>query len=247
MIAPLVHDAFAAIGSLEQAGNRVGLLQAFLAWTARFGLDRVLVTSQGTVSTPDGTARVNIIATNWPRPSVVRYEVERRWVIDPALRLVAEARRPITMGEVVSATKDQAEASVVEEYAAAGCTRGVVVPITQAGRVTGTVGAFGQGARDADHEAQVAVALTAPVMLRRSLALATDTAAERGRGQQKPTNRELECLALSASGKSSAEIAQLLELSEHTVNTHLRSAIDKLKAGSRVQAVAEAMRRGWIA
>jgi DNA-binding CsgD family transcriptional regulator len=88
--------------------------------------------------------------------------------------------------------------------------------------------------------------LTAPVLARRAVALAPDHGSDRSRQPAKPSTRELECLSLSSAGKSSAEIAHLLELSEHTVNTHLRSAIDKLRAASRVQAVAEAMRRGWI-
>lgn len=58
--------------------------------------------------------------------------------------------------------------------------------------------------------------------------------------------RELQCLHWSAEGKSSVEIARILVLSPHTVNTHLRSAMQKLNVTNRTHAVAEACRNGLI-
>ncbi|MGV1760515.1 helix-turn-helix domain-containing protein [Rhizobium sp. A22-96] len=58
--------------------------------------------------------------------------------------------------------------------------------------------------------------------------------------------RELQCLHWSAEGKSSVEIARILVLSPHTVNTHLRSAMQKLNVANRTHAVAEACRNGLI-
>ena len=58
--------------------------------------------------------------------------------------------------------------------------------------------------------------------------------------------RELECLKWTAGDKTSAEIAAILSLSEHTVNHYLISATRKLDAVNRTRAVANAIRRGWI-
>ena len=60
------------------------------------------------------------------------------------------------------------------------------------------------------------------------------------------SERELECLKWTAGGKTSAEIATILTLSEHTVNHYLISVTRKLEAVNRTQAVANAIRRGWI-
>lgn len=55
------------------------------------------------------------------------------------------------------------------------------------------------------------------------------------------TPREIECLQWIAGGKTSAEIAIILSLSEHTVNFHLKNVIYKLKASNRTHAVALAL------
>lgn len=56
------------------------------------------------------------------------------------------------------------------------------------------------------------------------------------------TSREVECLRWSAAGKSSEEIAIIIGISAHTVNTYLKTAMRKLDAVSRMQAVAAACR-----
>jgi LuxR family quorum sensing-dependent transcriptional regulator len=58
--------------------------------------------------------------------------------------------------------------------------------------------------------------------------------------------REMECLVWTSGGKTSAEIASILELSEHTVNHYLSSACQKLGAMNRAHAVAKAIRSGLL-
>lgn len=58
--------------------------------------------------------------------------------------------------------------------------------------------------------------------------------------------RETDCLGWVAAGKSSEEIATILELSAHTVNDYLQSAIRKLGATNRTQAVVAAIRMGLL-
>ncbi len=60
------------------------------------------------------------------------------------------------------------------------------------------------------------------------------------------TMRETECLSWSAAGKSTDETALILDLSFHTVNTYLKTAMQKLEAVTRTQAVATAVRLGLI-
>lgn len=56
------------------------------------------------------------------------------------------------------------------------------------------------------------------------------------------SGREVECLRWSAAGKSSDEIAIILDLSSHTVVGYLKSAMRKLDSVNRMQAVARAFR-----
>lgn len=60
------------------------------------------------------------------------------------------------------------------------------------------------------------------------------------------TERELECLVWTSAGKTSVEIAKILNLSEHTVNHYLNNATRKSGTVNRTQTVAYALRNGWI-
>jgi DNA-binding NarL/FixJ family response regulator len=57
---------------------------------------------------------------------------------------------------------------------------------------------------------------------------------------------ELRVLALVADGSSTEEMADVLALSPHTVRTHLRNVMRKLRASSRAHAVAIAIREAAI-
>ena len=61
------------------------------------------------------------------------------------------------------------------------------------------------------------------------------------------SNREVDCLQLAGDGMVSEEIATKLGLSVHTVNAYLSSATDKLDSVNRIQAIAKAIRLGFIA
>jgi DNA-binding NarL/FixJ family response regulator len=60
------------------------------------------------------------------------------------------------------------------------------------------------------------------------------------------TDREMEVLRAAAHGQPNKEIASALAISPQTVQVHLRNIFAKLGVDSRSQAVAYAIRRGWI-
>jgi DNA-binding NarL/FixJ family response regulator len=60
------------------------------------------------------------------------------------------------------------------------------------------------------------------------------------------TPREIEVLALVASGNRNKEIGARLFISEETVKVHVKHVMEKLGASDRTQAVAIAIRRGII-
>ena len=60
------------------------------------------------------------------------------------------------------------------------------------------------------------------------------------------TEREMEVLRAVAHGKSNKEIGDLLSISSNTVQVHLRNVYGKLGVNDRTEAVAHAIRQGWI-
>lgn len=65
-------------------------------------------------------------------------------------------------------------------------------------------------------------------------------------GQDELTRRELEVLHLISDGQRNKQIADKLEISETTVNFHIRNLVDKLQASDRAHAVVIALRRGLL-
>ena len=65
-------------------------------------------------------------------------------------------------------------------------------------------------------------------------------------GRGGPTPREREVLGLLAAGATDEQIAEMLELSPASVQTHVRNANAKLGARTRAQAVAMALQHGMI-
>ena len=60
------------------------------------------------------------------------------------------------------------------------------------------------------------------------------------------SHREKQMTALAAAGLTSGEIARSLNISKPTVEKHRNNVIRKLSAANMIEAVAIAMRNGWI-
>lgn|SRR5579871_6563685 len=60
------------------------------------------------------------------------------------------------------------------------------------------------------------------------------------------SSREKVCLSWTARGKSSWEIGRILNISENTVNFHIKNALKKLDSNSRTLAAIKAIQLGII-
>ncbi|TNF31670.1 MAG: response regulator transcription factor [Deltaproteobacteria bacterium] len=58
--------------------------------------------------------------------------------------------------------------------------------------------------------------------------------------------REAEILQLLSDGFANKEIAYQLSISERTVQFHIKSLFEKLKASSRTDVVIKAIKKGWL-
>jgi DNA-binding NarL/FixJ family response regulator len=64
--------------------------------------------------------------------------------------------------------------------------------------------------------------------------------------QRELTSREVEIMALIASGRSNKQVAARLGISDDTVHAHLRNIFSKLEVTDRTSAVTTAIRRGIV-
>ena len=77
-------------------------------------------------------------------------------------------------------------------------------------------------------------------------AISSELAAEAWYESDPLSDRQRQVLRLAGDGKSGADIAAELRLSEGTVRNYLSEAIGKLGASNRVEAARLARRRGWL-
>jgi two-component system, NarL family, response regulator LiaR len=90
-------------------------------------------------------------------------------------------------------------------------------------------------------------AIARKVVVRMSGSLPAGPApAEDGQSLEALTPRELEVLQLLAQGLSNRNIGEALFISDRTVQAHLTSIFAKTQVSSRLEAVLNAIRRGWL-
>jgi len=102
-----------------------------------------------------------------------------------------------------------------------------------------------------DYRARAAVASLSRLAQRArsealSLADASLSASEPGQTTHPFSPREYQVLELAAQGLTNKEIAYRLGISERTVQFHVNSIFNKTAANSRTEAVALALRKGWL-
>ena len=73
-----------------------------------------------------------------------------------------------------------------------------------------------------------------------------DSFQQQGTTEHHFSPREHEVLTLAADGLTNKEIAYRLGISERTVQFHINSIFNKTTTNSRTEAVAVALRNGWI-
>lgn len=85
-----------------------------------------------------------------------------------------------------------------------------------------------------------------PVLSNASEERAESSKATRTRYNTELTERELEVLSLIVDGKSNKQIANLLNVSDHTAKAHVANIIHKLAVDDRTQVAVKALREGLV-
>ena len=162
---------------------------------------------------------------------------------DPALNAIFTNARPFTWSDIRANAALNVDCSIFDDASAFGLHEGLVIPIHGPhGSVAGLqiVGAA------PDLDPALRPTLHALGMMYGALGLPlSELAAERA-PRRGLSPREKECLLWAARGKSDWDTGMILGLSERTVSMHCDRARARLGARTRIQALATALRLGWI-
>ncbi|MAW84997.1 MAG: LuxR family transcriptional regulator [Phyllobacteriaceae bacterium] len=183
------------------------------------------------------------LVSNWPPELVRAYDEHRLLPASPMIKALRETTRPVTwnVADLNSNRADGADELVISLFREFGLLSGTCFPVHDARGRRGAVSFTGERKPCSLNE-QVQLAWLCNLIFQQADA----TRSEAERSLPKLTERETQCLVWTAAGKTSPEIAVILELSEHTVNHYLASSCQKLSAVNRAHAVAKALRLGYI-
>ncbi|MCH8685822.1 LuxR family transcriptional regulator [Pedomonas mirosovicensis] len=191
---------------------------------------------------PQGAVRIIDYPQSWKERSAQ----QRYFADDPVLLTAQRMALPFTWEDIprhLDLTRRQQ--AILEEARAAGLAHGYTVPIHVPGQVSGSC-SFSYEAEAVDPAAFPAAHYIGIYAFNAALKL-SGRAAERPEQAVRLTNRQRQCLALAARGKSDWSIGQLLTLSQQTVHMHIELAKNRYGVSSRVEAVVRALFDGELA
>ena len=184
----------------------------------------------------------NSVINNWPAELLSIYDQEGLLTTSPVLRRLRSSTLPFVYELASSPNREESKSQLaVALFERFRMTRFIYLPTHDVSGIRGAVSLAGDrepfSAEEIKDLCYIAIHVFDRLAEIRSLDVRVIDAL---------TDREIDCLNWTAAGKTSAEIAEILALSEHTVNHYLNRATKKLDTVNRTQAVAKALRVGLI-
>ena len=218
------------------------LFQTYLRALADFGVDQVMYSPLR--NTAEQETKIPGISYNYPG-DWVSYYMENDFIhVDPVRRHCMESRKGFLWKDMIALRELSApQAQVMDQGEEAGLNDGVAVPFHGPfGELYGVGMACSLKNPDVAHGLDKIEALSVHFHTRFSN-IYDHT---RNRGGTPLTPRELEVLKWCARGKSNWAIGEILSISEHGVDFHVRNILKKLDSDSRLTAVVKAMHSGIL-
>lgn len=184
----------------------------------------------------------NSVINNWPAELLSIYDQEGLLPTSPVLRRLRTSTLPFVHEVTASPNREEGKSQlVIALFERFRMTRFIYLPTHDVSGIRGAVSLAGDRELFSSDEIKDLFYVAIHVFDRLAEIRSLDV-----RVIDALTDREIDCLNWTAAGKTSAEIAEILGLSEHTVNHYLNRATKKLDTVNRTQAVAKALRVGLI-
>lgn len=192
---------------------------------------------------PPTTSRelsANTIITNWPPELMSLFDREGLMQTSLAFSRLRRSTTPFAFN-LETMKPDTMVQRVRDLFLRFGIVRGAYFPVHDVAGARGAVSFAGSSAMFSHQQMMELMYISIHVFQRLSEIRNLEI-----RPADLLSDREIDCLNWTSAGKTSAEIADILGLSEHTVNHYLNRAARKLDSVNRTQAVAKALRLGLI-
>lgn len=240
---PNFDDTLAYIDRIQKARTPEEVCRALIGVTSRYGLTALLAGTVPKPGTPQEEQRSHVMLCDWPKEWMERYVSMNYVDRDPLVTYMKRKPSAVFWHDAIARVGADMEGQRV--YGDAGAFKlkdGFAMPLIT---VEGEVVMVSLGGEEVElsEEAVSVISLASTFAIGRAMQLSTTPVIEH---RAELTSREKECMRWAALGKSEWEISQILGISEHTSEKHLLNAKAKLGAANRVQAVAEAIRQGYI-
>ncbi len=233
------------IHDLDRARNVEDISSQLLRHLGQIGAEYVIAT---TIPVPGATRRQqldSVLFCQIPDEWMTRYAAKGYAFRDPTVRRMTKLAGSFYWNELEQEMDDDPSARrILEEGSELGLKKGFSTSLLTLDRQLVGFSLSGK-AFETDPEARGMLTLVATYAIGRVIALQQESSDQKR--QIRLSAREREALQWASEGKADWEIGEIMSISEHGADKHLRSARSKLGAINRAQAVAEAIRRGLIA
>jgi len=235
-----VLELFATISEIDAASSSERALEIFDGILQRFGLHSFLIT--GLPVPHDSEWHRAILHDGWPREWFTRYESEGHFPHDPCAARSRLSAEPFLWHQLPSGGLTPRARLVMDEAAEFGMKDGICVPI-HVPRAGPAVVTAASDRIEIPPGAMPLIETLCVHLFRKVSDFGNRADPEEG---SPLTPRERELLQWSAQGKTTEDIACILGITTHTVESHQRNIRDKLDAINVVHAVVKALRRDEI-
>lgn len=180
------------------------------------------------------------VITNWPAQLITLFDKQELLPTSPLFKKLRGSSLPFQF-ELEPVNQERGDDVSWRLFSPYGLMRGAYFPVHDSTGMRGAVSFAGDGPAFGMQQMMELSFLSVHVYEKLGQIRSLTT-----RPADTLTQRELDCLHWTSAGKTSSEIAEILGLSEHTVNHYLNRAARKLDSVNRTQAVATALRTGLI-
>ncbi len=230
------------ISGIDRARSIKDICNILLNCTSKFGVESILAGTIPTLGSPAKQQRENILLHEWPQEWASRYFSKNYIFQDPTIKHISDITKPFMWSELQTPQFMTPISNVImEEAKAFRLHKGFTVPlVTLEQEVIGF--SFSGEKLEIDEIQKNMLTLLATYSIGRAISI-------RGDASDKIVSlsmREKEAIQWAAEGKTRWEIGELMGISEHGADKHLRMVREKLGTTTTSFAVAEAIRRRFI-